>query len=307
MGRAPGLAIRQTTDMSYPPPLADPYRSSGKPGQRPGRTAIWVGAIVAVIGVAVIVIAALVGFNNSLGKVSRFQRVSLEQGSATVTFKAGSYVAYYEAPSLDNNAEINLRVQDSATQTPIQVGHYGTHLTYNYGGHHGMAVFQFHIPRTGAYDVQFSSPDPNLAAGSDLAFGSSIASGLVGAVVGIVVGVLLLIAGVVFLIIGLVRRIGHRRQLSGAAWPGSYPGPGYASPAGYPPQAGYPPSYPQPSGYSPAGYPPQAGYPQWPSPPPAAPPPAYPQPAASEPGSPAEPEHQPPLPEQPTDGSGHSG
>lgn len=232
--RTPAASARLQV-VSYPPPPPVPY--TGKPGRRRGRTAVWVGAVLFVVGLALLLVGALVGFGNSLGKVDGFQRVSLEQGSATLTFEAGSYVGYYEAPSLTNGATVDLSIHDASTGAPIQIGRYGTRLTYSYHGHHGVAVFQFRIPRTGRYDVRFTAADPDLAAGSSIAFGPSITRAIVGGVLTVVAGGLVLAAGLITLIVGLV--LGRRRR----SWPtagGTYPG----YPSGYPQQ--YPPQpYPQ--------------------------------------------------------------
>ena len=86
----------------------------------------------------------------------------------------------------------------------------------------------------------------------------------VGAIAGLIV-----LAGIVMLIVGAVRRGRAKRAAYAAAWgaaPGWYgPSPQWAPPAGAP---GYPPPYPPPSQGPPAYPPPPAPSPQSPPPPP---------------------------------------
>ena len=138
-----------------------------------------------------------------------------------------------------------------------QSGNNVDRLTYDYNGHKGAALYDLTIPSAGTY-VATLGPTDSSASDADLAFGKSIktgtflGAGLTGG------GVLLLIAGVIVLIVGLVRRRNHKNQLlassgygSGGYGSGGYGSPGYA-PGGYgssPPPGSYPPSAYPPPGY----------------------------------------------------------
>jgi hypothetical protein len=280
--------------MGYPPP--PPTAPSGKIPLR-GRVPLRLGIVLLVVGLALVISGGVVGFSAGLGKVDHFTRVRLAQGQATVQLSSGSYVGYYEAPGFDTGGNVvpivGLQLADAATGTPVDVGFYGnrsdnkiTKLTYDYHGHHGAALYQFRIATSGRYTATLTRRSADVAADSDLALGSSIANGLAVGGVLAVIGLLALVAGIVLLIIGLVKRSRSRGELAGSGYyyggqagptysatypgpPGSYPPPqghpqqpqGYPAPQqAYPPQQGYPPPsaphqpYPGGSAYPPPGY-----------------------------------------------------
>jgi hypothetical protein len=275
-----------------------------------GHTAIRVGAILAAAGLAVLIAGIIVIATQTLSKVDSFQRVSFRAGTGVVSFtRTGNYVAYYEAPSVTSSISevpgIEVALRNQASGADVQLQRYGNNpngkidrLTYSYHGHHGVAVLQFHIDTPGKYDAAVrasSAADPN----GDIAFGPSIKTGtIVGGGLS-ALGALLLLAGVIVLIVGLVRRRNHKKELQTLY--GAQPVPGYP-PSGYPPQGGYPPQQggypPQQGGYSPA-YPPPAPPPGYT--PPGYPPPSY--PAPSGPPSSGPPSSGPPSSGPPSSGS----
>lgn len=241
-----------------------------------GHTGIRVGVVLAVVGLLITIVGIVLLVTQSFSKVDGFQRVSFAQSSGSIMFgKAGDYVAYYEAPGVTSNISyvpgVAIELRSAATGADVDLVRYGNNangeldrLTYSYGGHHGVAYRQFHISAPGRYEVTVrpgTGADPN----GDVAFGTSIARGVVLGAVGTVVGVLLLIAGVIVLIVGVARRHGHKKQLQRYGYPPTYP-------PMYPPSM-YPPGGP---GYPPPGYPP---------PPSAYPPPGYSPPGSTAPGS----------------------
>jgi uncharacterized membrane protein len=274
-----------------------------------GHTGIRVGSILAIVGVLALIAGIIVIATQSLSKVNGFQRISFSQRTGTVTFdKPGGYVAYYEAPGVDNSITrvppILVEMRNHNTHQAVPMVPYGNNsngkldkLTYNYNGHNGVAFRQFQIHTAGAYDVLVQAGIGADQRG-DIAFGPSIETGtLVGAGLA-VIGALLLIAGLIVLVVGLVRRSKHKKELArygqGYPPPPGYPQPGYGQ-QGYPqqayPQQGYPQQgYPQ-QGYPQQGYPqqgyPQQGYPQQGYPPPG-------QPQQPPQGSPPEPPAEPP-------------
>jgi hypothetical protein len=252
--------------MSYPPP---PPGAPARPGRLRGHTGIRVGAILAIVGLVALIVGIVVLATQSLSKVNDFQRVSFAQGSGSITFnKTGDYVAYYEAPDVTSSIKVvpafRLLLVNHATRAPVSLVPYGNNangkidkLTYNYNGHKGVAVVEYHIGSPGQYDVALQ-PSSDVAPSAKIAFGQSIEKGTIvgGLLAG--VGFLVLLAGVIVLVIGLVRRRGHKKQLATASGYGAYPPP-YGQ-QGYPqqgyPQQGYPQQGYQPQGYGQQGYPP---------------------------------------------------
>jgi hypothetical protein len=250
-----------------------------------------VGAILGIVGLVALVIGIVILATQSLSKVNGFQRVSFAQGRGSVTFdKTGDYVAYYEAPNVSSSISVvpafRLALVNSTTGTPVNLIRYGNNangkldkLTYDYNGHKGVAVVEYHIGTAGRYDVALQAGS-DVAPSADVAFGQSIEKGTIvgGLLAG--VGFLILLAGIIVLIVGLVRRRGHKKQLAAASYGyGGYSPQPYGQP-GYPPpgygQPGPPPGYGQPG--PPPGYPP-AGYA----------PPGQPQPEQQQPGQPPAP------------------
>jgi hypothetical protein len=237
---APG-SVRQTAFVTHPaPPYGyPPTPPAGQPKRR-GRTAIRVGAILTGLAVVLIIVGAVIVSTHSLSKVDNFQRIKVSNGSGTVHFDhSGGYVAYYESDTIKNSTRevplIPVRLTDEAGTSKILTTKYGNRadgkiklLHYDYHGHQGLAMWQFHIDTPGTYQVELGG---NTRAASDavVAFGESIAAGvaLAGGLIGL--GVILLIAGVITLIVGWVRRSRHKSQLATAA---PYPPP----PGGWPQQ-----------------------------------------------------------------------
>ena len=204
----------------YPPPGGPgPYLPPGGPAYaypgggtvppgaargkvRPGR--VWYLLAVAVLagGVAWLVLS----FTSFVHQVDSMPRAQLPQGQVTLTH-SGGYVIYYEGP----RARINVRLVPASAGAAIAsfrpYGSPGTTLTYNIGSHHGSATFTVQVRHPGTFSVQaVGAPS-----GSDLAFGPSLAGGIVRGVVG---GVLLIVLGLVLAVVLFVVRIVRRRRFS---------------------------------------------------------------------------------------------
>jgi hypothetical protein len=252
--------------MSYPPPPSA-YPTAPPPGggnvRLRGRVPRLLGWIFLAIAIIAFVVGGIVIGTKSLGKVNSFQRVTFTSGSGTVHLDTGKYVGYYEAADVDNSIDAvpNFRVlitDPNGGQVNFQ--NYGNNsngtikkFTYQYNGHNGVAAFQFNASQAGAYHVRIQAVD-NLPTGADVAFGRDIAGGTIAGGLLIVLGVLALIAAIVLLIVGYVKRSRHKRELQSGGW-GAGPPQGYgAPPAGY-----------QQPGYQQPGYqqqPPPYGAPQ---------------------------------------------
>jgi hypothetical protein len=211
--------------------------------------------------------------------------VAVKDRTGTVTFNnAGGYVAYYESSSVTSSTSqeiplIPVTLTNKATGQPMTLmTTYGDqsdgrvkYLHYDHDGHKGLAMWQFHIDQTGTYGVEL---DNNPAADADavVAFGKSIAGGVVLGGAFVIAAILVLIAGVIVLIVGLVKRSRNKRELRTG---GGYGGFGTAQPSGWPPgggMQGWPPvggqpqQWPQPGG-QPQQWPQPGGQPQqWPQP-----------------------------------------
>ena len=252
--------------MSYPPPPPPATSApSGKPRLR-GRIPLRLALIFGIIGIAGLVVGGLF-VKSTFDTVDGFKRVSLAAGQGTVRLDSGKYVGYYEAPG-HTKVFIQLAIADAQTRQPVRIGLYGKNtgtsssLTYDRNGKHGEAVFKFNIDHSGSYLVQVATQDGNEPSGADVALGKSIAGKLVAGVVVLLVGVLFLVAAIILLIVGLVKRSRHKKQLATAGAYGYPPPPGYGQPQQYHP--GYAPQQ-YPPGYAP---PAEQGWQQPPPPPP---------------------------------------
>jgi len=259
--------------------------------------------------VILFVVGGVVVGTKALGKVNSFGRVSIASGSGTVTLNGtGKWVGYYEADNVSSSISAIPQFQVAVTGPSgqlVTIKPYGNRsdgkvkkLTYSYNGHKGAAAFQFNVSQAGTYTIRVQAVD-SLPAGADVAIGRDIETGTVVGGLLIVGGVLFLIAAIVLLIIGLVKRSRHKKERATGGY-GGYPPPGYA-----------PPGY-APPGYAPPGYAPQQQWPaqpqqQWAQPTPEQAPPqqwAQPQqpsqqPQQQWPAQPTEPGQQWPIQQEP--------
>jgi len=270
--------------MSYPPPPTSypPAPGSGAgPGhvRLRGRTPIIIGWVLLGVGIILVVVGAVVAGIKGLGKVNDFERVSIAQGGGTINLDSGKYLAYYEASDVSDSIKsvplptVTLTSPSGRSITlntlyggnPKSEGTISHKLTYEYDGHNGVAVYEFNLSEGGTYQVEIQNT-LGTAPDAKMAFGTSIAKGLVIGGVMVVIGIILGVIAVILLIVGYVKRSRHKGELrAGAYWggaapaygtpPGGYAAPqGYGAPQGYAPPGGYqppPPGYAPPGGYQP--------------------------------------------------------
>jgi len=220
---------------------------------RPGRIWYLVGLLVFLGGVAWVYF----GLTSVISEVNSFPRAPIPAGGQISLDHSGGYVVYYEGPGAQSGRipAIRVRVTPASAPAAVQslVPYHGTQ-TYGIGSHQGIAVLTLQVTRPGRFTVQTPGA-AGVPAGSDLAFGDSIAGGILGP---ILIGVLLILAGLAaLLVIFIVRIVKTNRARS--------PVPAWSPPT--------PPSMPPPS-MPPAAPPPPAQPP--PTPPPMPPPPAQP-------------------------------
>ncbi len=260
-----------------PPPAQ--YGVPPEPPHLRGRRPIQVGIAVLVAGLALAIVGGVFSSANGDRKVPGFHQVALADRTGTVTFKSpGGYLAYYESSTVTLHTNsvpvIAVTLTNQATGQQMKLDTlYGQRadgtfkaLRYDYKGHKGLATWQFHIDQAGAWRVELG-PNPGAAADAQVAFGKSIAQGVVVGAILILVGVLAMLGGLITLIVGLVKRRRHKRELragnpyaalAGPSWPGSPGGsggwpqsPGWTQSAGWTPPPGES-GWPPPSGGTPS-------------------------------------------------------
>lgn len=236
-GQQPGYGAQPGWQQPAPPPPAwqqqpgyAPYPPPppGATGRLRGRIPLRLALIFGVLGIALVVIGAVLGFSNTRSDVDGFQRISFASETHTVHFtRVGKYVAYFETPSNgDHTAYVQMAITNAAGKH-LQLGRYGgashsSHVDYNIHGHHGEALFTFTIGQPGTYQVAIRAT--GAPPGADMAFGKSIATGLALGIGLLIPGILLVVAAIILLIVGLVRRHSHKRQIELASRGGPPPG-----------------------------------------------------------------------------------
>lgn len=204
--------------MTYQPPGGD----FGQPGPgfpapayppgkvRPGRVWYLLALLLIAGGIAWLVLA-VVSFGN---QVNSFQRVPLPAGGRVSLATSGGYVIYYEGPGAQSGhfPPFNVRVEPASAGAAVgSLRQYGASVTYGVGGHNGRAVLSLQVTHPGTFTVVTTGAP----AGSDLAFGHSVASSIVKIVVPSVLLIVLGVAlGLVILIVRIVRRSRQRAQLA---------------------------------------------------------------------------------------------
>jgi hypothetical protein len=219
---------------SYPSYASGGYASGPpQPTRLRGRTPRRLGWIFLAAAVVVLIVGVVVVATKSLGKVDDFQRVRVADGAGTINLEAGKYVAYYEADNVERDTKtlpmIGVQLTSPSGQVINVTTPYGNrsdnkikHLTYDYDGHRGAAMYEFTTTEAGAYQVKLTG---NVAQGPNatMAFGDSIATGTIVGGLLVVLGILLIVTAIVLLIVGYVKRSRHKRELAAGAPPWSPP------------------------------------------------------------------------------------
>ena len=174
---------------------------------RPGRVWYWVALAVFVAGVAWWVVS----FVMVTERVNSFQRAPFP-GTGVISLTRGDYVVYYEGRGASSGTvpegHIHMvSLSGAAAGRDVTMTPQSGSLTYQFGSHVGAAAGTVQIPVSGRYRVQSTSA----LRGGHLAFGSSVAGWIAGAVVpaAVVPAAVLMLAGVVGAI--AVAIIRHKR------------------------------------------------------------------------------------------------
>jgi hypothetical protein len=192
-------------------PGAPPPPFAGTPGTSPRRTrpgrAWYLLALVVFLSGAVWLIFGILGVK---GQVDGFQRVPLPQGGLVSLQHSGGYVLYYEAPGAASGQfpSFNVTIVPASSSARAQsLEPYTADVNYSFGSRQGRAVLTLQISHPGTFRV-VTTGAPTVAGGSDLAFGTTIAGGIVGTVL---ISVLLIGLGIVGGIALFVVRLTSRR------------------------------------------------------------------------------------------------
>ena len=173
---------------------------------QPGRIWYLLPVALFVAGVAWLIVG-IVGIVNT---VDGLQRVPVPAGGTITLSHSGGYTIYYEGQGAQNGAipRFNIRITPASSGAGVpSLRQYGSQVTYNIGSRHGRAVLSLNITHPGTFRVTVTG---NPAPGADLAFGGSIANGIVGA---LLPGLPLILIGVLGAVLLLVIRIVRKRSL----------------------------------------------------------------------------------------------
>jgi hypothetical protein len=191
----------------------DPVPLAAPPARiRPGRTWYLLPLVVFLGGVALLVSGLL-----SLGShVDSFPRVAIPAGGQVSLSHSGGYVVYYEGPGAQSGHIPAFRVHvipASAAAAVTSIAPYTTSVSYGFGSRQGRAVLTLQVSHPGRFRIETTGAG-GLPAGSDLAFGDSIAGGIT--VIAVLSG-LLMLAGLAGLVVIFVIRIAKTRRARSAA------------------------------------------------------------------------------------------
>ena len=248
----------------------------------------WIAGGILLIGCGAAIVWFVLAIVGQINAPDDFDRIAIP-GTKTLTLDEGEWVVYYES-TLDWGSYYtppSVTVSDARGRDVAL--RYHSSSSYTQGGRRGESLWSFDAPTSGAYTIDVATVgEPVSTRGGQIAVGRPLFSGgAVASILGsIALGAVSFIAGLVVLIVTIVRRGRAKRPL-----PGPYGSGAHGGVPGMVPYGG-PSPYGSPS--APAGWPPPApAAPSWP-PPPGPPPP-------STPGPPPPPEPPPPSPWSPPD------
>jgi hypothetical protein len=249
--------MNQASGGEYGPTGAGPGMTAApRPKVRPGRIWYLPALLVFLGGFAWLIF----GLFSLAGQVNSFQRVPLPAGGTVTLSHAGGYIVYYEAPGANRrNARVPaFRIQvvpASAGAAVASLKTYGSNVTYGFSSHRGRAELTLQVTHPGTFRVVTQGAPPATAA-ADLAFGGSIAGGIVKVVL---LTLLLVLVGAAGAIVVFVIRLVKTQRQRRTPHPGHPPNPGQPYP-GHPPNPGQPnPGHPPNPGQPNPGQPPYPG------------------------------------------------
>lgn len=175
----------------------------------PGRRGLWIAVALMVAGVILGIVLIVRGALSIGGTVEGYQRVPADRGGTVRLEGDGRHLVFHEYPGASRDrAGPDLTVTITAPDgSSVPVGRVLFAEAYHLDGRDGALIARFDAPSPGEYRISADTIG-ELAIGRSGPFGS-IAT-IVGGVLG---GGLLFLAGVVLLIVSLVRRSSARRPV----------------------------------------------------------------------------------------------
>lgn len=263
---------------------------------------IIVGIVLLVLGIGLFVTGIVNAVREADRVIDSYERVPVSGGDLYIA-EDGTYDVFLEFPGADESEFRGPRPEITTNEgRSIAVRPPGHSETYSFGSVAGQLVGTVRFPEPGTYRVQapggetfVGGVDASYAFGEETPFGALLGAGLM-----IVLGVFVGLAGLITLIVSLVRRSRRRRAALGFVAPVAAPIGGWAAGPPVGPPAGPPGWSDRPPGPGPVMLdsrlpaPPGAA----PDPPPPPPPLPSPVPTPPPPGDPA-PQTPPPLPGDP--------
>ncbi len=229
-------------------PMVNPMQSS----DGPSAFGYILGAIFIVLGVAGGIVWGVVNFVDFQDAIDDFERVPVGQ-VGTVDLDEGEYVVYAERGGGEALSaflsEVRMRPAGQEGAEEIEFEEYEAEFTYEFGGRVGRAQQTFEIEDAGEYQVRVSDVG---STATTAAFGPSVASDLVAAILGafVIAGIGIVVGVVLLIVTGVRRRKWRQRTWLDAA--GGQPGmnaPGTWNPPAAPGGFG---STPTPGAWNPA-------------------------------------------------------
>lgn len=205
-----------------------------QPVKRKGKVAIITGIVLIVLAL-VTGIAGIAGIANGVGSIANESTEPFASpNSITVSLESGKTYVVYELEGTAGQG--SMQVSDITVTDPsggavsvTGMGAFGE--SFNQGSETFIAVGEFVTSTTGTYTIDVSTEGTTFMVGPSL--GSFIGLGLSG--LAIVFAVLLGIAGIIVLIIGLVRRSSSKQQTVSFGYPaGGVAAQPYGTPAAQP-------------------------------------------------------------------------
>lgn len=194
--------------------LAPPQRPDlrrGMPMAVPSVAGYWIGAVVGILGLALVGVLAVTGVLRMDDHIDAFPRMVIP-GTVTITLDGGiGRTLYVEGIAPMPLAALDIRVTDPRGDE-VAVRPYAAVMRYDVPGspgYIGHAVGTFRTTVGGTYRIESAATAPP---GTNLAVGDSVVAGIVGYAVGAFLVLLMTIAGALaILITTAVRRSRARR------------------------------------------------------------------------------------------------
>lgn len=222
--------------------------------KRVATTGYWISGAILLVGCGVAIVWFALTVVGQINAPDDFDRIAIP-GTRTLTLDDGEWVVYYES-TLDWGTYYtppSVTVSD-ASGRDVALRYSSSQNTYTRGERRGESLWSFDAPTPGAYTIDVATVgEPASTRGGQIAVGRPLFSGaaIAGILGSIALGAVSFVAGLIVLIVTIVRRGRAQRALSvpyGTYTTGHYVGPpphgGPVGPNWPPPAPGPPPAAP---------------------------------------------------------------